>query len=168
MKFIQSALSPVYLHLKLKWSGKTKDIYDFARKIREVKKILVIFPENTELHEDAEKFSEDLRLLFMEASVDTFSVNRLSVTEMNWFQAPNQIFLNEIRKRQYDLLIDLNPQASDLCSYIAANGGAPLRLNLTASRYDFIYNLHIRPNPASPFSDRLKTVLLQLRNLKTK
>lgn len=166
MNPLKKRLRRTYLNAKLKWSGKQKDMYDFAEQIKMIRRILVLMPEDKSLRPAAESFLKKLAGLFHGVQFETFVKSQLTEKDLNWFGVPDQAFLNHLQQKQYGLLIDLNPSPDQLYSYLTANSGAPVRLNLCESPYDYIYNLHIRPNRSKPFAGQLDTVLVHLHNLK--
>lgn len=166
MNPIKSALSDVLLNLKLKWSGKQKDVYDFAEMIRGLRSILVLIPGDPGYRREAVEFSKNLPEIFPGIKIKTFSKDQLKSEDLNWLGLPNQSFLNELQIRQYGMVIDLNPEPDKIYSYICANSASPLRLNISESPFDYIYNLHIRPDTTKPYKIQLNTIRIQLAGLK--
>ena len=168
MNPLKKALSEALLERRLKWSGRQKDLYNFADMLSDLKNILVLIPNDPTLRRDAIEFSESLYELFPEAKIRTFYKDQLKEEDINWFGIPNQNYLSNLQVRQFGLVIDLSLEPDKVYSYICANCASPLRLNLCESPYDFIYNLHIRPDISRPYKVQLNTVRNHLHGLKTK
>jgi hypothetical protein len=165
MNPMKKVLSEALLELRLKWSGRHKDLYNFADMLSDVKNILILIPNDPVLRRDAIEFSEGLYEVFPEAKIRTFYRDQLKEEDVDWFGIPNQNFLSNLQVRQFGIVIDLSPEPDKVYSYICAHCASPLRLNLCESPYDFIYNLHIRPDMNRPYKVQLAAVRNQLDGL---
>lgn len=162
---LKNAFLHKYLNFRLKLLQKQDRSYNFASELKNTQKILVILPSEQEYTEHMQDFIKRLGSEFKNAKVSTFVSSTLRKTDLSWLGLPNEQYLNLIREENFDLVVDVNTEQDQVCSYLCALSGAPMRLNLTSGTYDFIYNLHIRSDSEKSLDHKLANVISYLTHL---
>jgi len=161
---IKALLLEKYLKFNLKSAKKNEKLCDFSKKLKSIGQILVIKPINSIADKSLQSFISGLYTIYPNIQVSTFTRSSLRKNDINWLGVPNSLYLKNIQKLKFDLVIDLNIHHDTICSYICKLSDAPLRLNLKSGHYDHVYNLHIKTNPNAAIDDELKNVLRYLRS----
>jgi len=133
--------------------------------MRNVKKIIVVLPKKSELHDSSTTFIKRLSQSFPDSRISTFEVKMLRKSDINWLGVPNKNFLSHIRDEKYDLLIDINTVQDRLCCYLDALSNAAVRIHLVPGKFDYIYNIQIRSDAEIPLTTRYDTLLNYLEIL---
>jgi hypothetical protein len=162
---IKNAFLHKYLNFRLKLLQKHDRAYNFATELKNVQKILVILPTDQEYTQYIQNFVKNLGDQFKQAKISTFVSSTLRKTDLSWLGLPNEQYLNIIREENFDLVVDVNTEQDQICSYLCALSGAPMRLNLASGNYDTIYNLHFRSSPNKNLDEKLNNVISYLTHL---
>jgi hypothetical protein len=164
--FIKNYMLDKYLDLKLKMLKDENLLCSFPEDIKKIKRVYII-PDMDEIDDhNLQNFQNSLRKLFPNVRITLFQKKKLTVSNQNTIGAPNKAYLGRIKEDAYDLLIDLNLVQNKICSFIAANSGAPIRLNLASGDYDHVYNLHFRTGESKSTEERYNNILNYLKSLK--
>jgi len=156
---IKNIILDRYIAFRLRVFGKEENAINIPERIRKVKSILLILPEGKEYNAPVQQFSSRLYRIFKGAQVSTFERSSFRKSDGNWFGLPKESYLKNFQDVNFDLVIDLNQPQDNLCTYICALSGAPLRLAISGGIYDHIYNLQIRSHYKGLMEDQLKNLL---------
>jgi hypothetical protein len=163
--FIKNYFLERLLDTRLYFIRQENDETDFFGLMKKVKKILIILPIDPSEEINSRKFMKDLQALFSKTRVSTLDLSNLRKHDTNWLGIPNQLYLSQIKKEKFDLLMDLNGHHDQICAYLAALTGAPLRLHASNGKFDKIYNLEIRASGKASLIDRYQTILAYLSRM---
>jgi len=154
--------------LTARLSGFKEDqlLKNFMTDMKEVKKILVVTPPQQAVNQTIFLFIKNLKKEFQESKIATFELPMLKKDDVNWLGIPTVAYLSSFKDEKYDLLIDINTDHDIICTFIGAFCNIPMRIHLSAGRFDNIYNLHIRTEENAPLSTRYNTMALYLSKLK--
>jgi len=159
MDKIKDRILDRYIAFRLRLFGKEENAINIPERIRRVKNILLVLPVGAEYNTSVQQFSSQLYRIFKGAQVSTFERSSFRKSDGNWFGLPKENYLKNFRDVKFDLVIDLNQPQDNLCTYICALSGAPLRLAIANGRYDHIYNLQIRSRYKGLMEDQLRNLL---------
>jgi hypothetical protein len=164
-KIKQSVLGKI-INFRLRVLSKQDRAYDFSEQLAKTEKILIIIPAGDEYSESIQNFTQKIGMLFKKARVSTFVNSSLRKNDLNWLGVPNEKYLRIIRDEQFDLVVDINTKQDTISSYLCALSGAPMRINLTSSEFDHLYNLHFRVKDVRKSTDeQLQNILSYLKFL---
>jgi hypothetical protein len=166
IKQIKNLMLNKYLNLRLVYYKNKEDLCNYPENINKIKKILLILPTDRKDKSEYRQFISQLNEIFTKAKISTFQIKDLRLHEQNWLGVPNDRYLTELRSEAFDLIIDLNLQSDNICSYICALSHAPIRINLISGKYDHVYNLYFRSNEKKSEEDRYSLILESLKKLK--
>lgn len=155
-----------FLLAKLMLGRKKQNLTNFGDYMQKVGKILIILPVNKESELSDKTFVKKVSDIFETARINTFDLNMLRKSDINWLGVPNNAFLNNIRDENYDLLIDINPDHNKLCCYLDALSEAEMRIHLAQGKFDSIFNLQIRSDSDIPLNSKYDTLLNYLKVLR--
>ena len=141
-------------------------VTNFMQEMNHVKKILIILPVRVQASQAVQVFINKMNSTFSASEISTFETSMLRKRDVNWLGIPNSAFLNNIREEKFDLLIDLNSEQDNVCTYLGALSDAPMRIHLSEGKYDKIYNLQIRTDTEAPLSTRFDTLIIYLSKLR--
>jgi hypothetical protein len=131
MKKSINMLDRIYINLKChRILKRINTKLEFPVQAKEVKKVLVIFPKDVDLI-DANQFIQKLRAEYRRWSVEIFDVYKIKPEERNILKMPNRILSNRLRKKNYDMVIDLNVPLDNVCAFIAVITEATYRVKIT-------------------------------------
>jgi len=166
MNWFKEILTNRFIRKKFNRLNLSAGVESFPELVKKVKRILVLLPSSASLESGSNIFISRLYDLFGDVQVSTFNRTSLRETDVNWYGLPNDQYLQNIRSEKFDLVIDLNSAPDYICSYLVALSGARLRLNLTSSNYDEVYNLHFRSDRKQNSQEMARNILEQLKKLK--
>jgi hypothetical protein len=155
-----------YLDNRLRQGRATESVQDFVVKIGLTRHILLVMPSEPAIEDELFDFASKLYTVFGDVKISTFEKKSIRPEDCNWFGLAHQQYLKDISKEKIDLIIDLNLNPDKLCAYLCLISNAPLRLNLSGSAYDHLYNLHIRSRQGAHLSERLQSILRYLSTLR--
>lgn len=131
MKGFIGMLDRIYINLKCRRILKRgNNKLDFPVQAKEVKKVLVLFPKEVEHLTDANEFVQKLRAEYPRWSVEIFDVDKINPKERNILRMPNRTLSNRLRKKNYNMVIDLNVPLDTVCAFIAMVSEATYRVKL--------------------------------------
>jgi len=166
--FIKNYFLEKLLDARLFLIRQKADLTDFFEKVKNVQKILIILPVDRAEEVNARKYLPQIQHVFGEAKVSTLDLSTLRKIDTNWLGVPNQKYLANIQKEEFDLLLDLNGHHNRLCAYLCALTAAPMRLHISEGKFDKIYNLHFRIPGGAPLSSRYQNLLTYLDKMRQK
>jgi len=165
LKFIKNYFLEKWLNARLFFMGRKPELTDFINKLKQINKIMVIVPRDRAQEVVARKYITMLKDAFPGAKISKIDVFNLRKTDINWIGAPNEQFIEQFRKENFDLSIDFNSYHDALCSYLCALTEAAIRMHICEGKFDKIYNLHIRTNSNTSLERRYTQLLTKLINL---
>lgn len=139
---------------------------DFLDAIRNLKNILIILPIDRSDEINSRKFIKDIQSELGKIKISTLDIATLRKNDTNWLGVPNQQYLANIQKGNFDLLMDLNSFQDRVCVYLGALTEAPLRLHASRGKFDKIYNLEFRTSGEAPLNERYNNILSYLSRLR--
>jgi len=155
-----------YLNLRLKYISNDDLVFDFPKHIKKIKQVLLILPPEIRDPSQHQKFVSGLADIFKNVKVNTFQRVKLKDYNQNWLGVPKTKYINQLKDREFDLIIDLNEYQDKICTYLCALSGAPVRLNLASGKYDHIYNLHFRCDQTKTIQEKYSNILNYLNSLR--
>ncbi len=116
-----------------------------------IQRVLVIMPRDLNLMEAAHQFINRLRETFPFWDVQMFDVDKMPKEKLNWMGVPSKEYIQELKNRQYDMIIDLNRQTDWLITYLTVMSGAPYRVHVENEDGSF-FNIQVKTGTQSPYS----------------
>ncbi|MCB0281788.1 MAG: hypothetical protein H6627_06245 [Calditrichae bacterium] len=162
INLVKNAFLRRFLNFRLKMIARQERAYNFSEELKKVRKILVILPSDQEYSQPIQEFVQKLGAKFSKARVSTFVNSTLRKSDLSWMGLPNEQYLKIIRDESFDLVVDANTEQDQICTYLCALSGAPMRLNVSSGMYDSIYNLHFRSSSAKNINEKLDNVIAYL------
>ena len=159
LEYFKGIILDRYISFRLKLFRDNEDSFNFPQEIRNVRNILLIIPEDNEYSTSIQSFISELYKLFDKAEISTFERSTFRKSDGNWFGLPKESYLKTFQDVNFDLVIDLNQPHDNLCTYICALIGSPLRMSWTEGQFDHIYNLQIRSKYKGLIEDKLANIL---------
>jgi hypothetical protein len=159
VKPLQNYFLKKLVHTRLFFIKKNTQLVNFAERIKNVKKVLIILPINKREELIARTYLSKFNKLFKSSQISTLDVNSLRKTDVNWLGVPNMNYLKNIQSEDFELLIDLNGSHDYVCAYLGALTRASLRLHVSQGIFDKIYNLQFMSQPQESMEVRYNRVL---------
>ncbi len=125
-------------------------------------KILVILPRNLTEIENATNFVYFLRRDYPAWKIDIFDVDKISGEDLNFLGIPRSRILKKIQQQEYDLIINLNPDADSLINYFTIQSGAPYRLHLNDFQNPYYNITYHTESPSEDDYASLKTYIQKI------
>jgi hypothetical protein len=157
--FIKSFFLEKLLDGRLFLIKETNKETDFFNEVRNVQNILIILPIDKTEEISSRKFLKDIQQEFSTARISAIDLSALHQRDSNWLGVPNHRYLANIRRQNFNLLMDINGHHDRICAYLAALTEIPLRVHATTGKFDKIYNLHIRKSGKATLNERYQNIL---------
>lgn len=165
LNYLKNYFLEKLLNARLFLMKKNPELTEFIGRIKSVKKILVVVPRDRAQEVVARKYLTRIKDAFPGSRISTLDIFNLRQNDVNWLGVPNDQFVDRFRKEKFDLLIDLNSYHDTLCSYLAAQTDAEMRMHICEGRYDKIYNLHVRTDSNTSLERRYSLLVNNLTRL---
>ena len=98
---------------------------------------------------------------------NTLSYNYIRSSDINWYNYPKSVFIDDFIKTRFDLLIDLNFEKIPSLRYIAETSLANCKIGLNQNGDDLIYDFMLEGIPPNEMNMFLKQILYYLELIKT-
>jgi len=161
--FLEKLLETMLFFIKQK-----TDLTDFFEDVKKIKKLLIILPLDRAEEIIAREYLPEIQRVFGGAKVSTLDLSTLRKSDTNWLGVPNNKYLANIQKEEFDLVLDLNGRHDRLCAYLCALTAAPMRLHVSEGKFDKIYNLHFRIPGGAPLRSRYQNLLTYMVRMRQK
>jgi hypothetical protein len=170
--------------MKLRWRSKktAQSVFSLTTSLRSPRRIIVLLPSDTGERAHAAHLLKELYELYTDSTfclvgntefeqdspLLTENSERLvpGVSELTWSGLPRGEFVEKVKTRQGDMLIDLATGKNCFNAYIAASTEVPVRIGNFGSWGPPIYNLEIKTNYLQSEQLILKSIMDVLKSFK--
>jgi hypothetical protein len=138
-------------YVKLKTMGILKQLdrtpVMFPIKADVIKNVLVILPRSVEYVDAAVSLVRKLRKIFSRWNFMMLDIDKIKPADINRLGLPNQAFMDDLHKKNFEMVLDLNFDFDIRIAYLVALLEIKYRLHPHTDREDF-YNIAVNAHHA--------------------
>ena len=124
---------------------------------RQVSRVLIMLPYGVEKLDAASEFVRKLRAEYPSWEVEVFDADKLSESEKNKLNLPQEMVVQRISAGRFDLVIDLHTQFDLSSAYLALVTGAAYRIHFQEED-NYFYNIRLNRYRSAKFDELLHRV----------
>lgn len=122
---------------------------------RQVSRVLVILPHRADLLDAASEFVRELRAAYSAWQVEVFDADKLSGSEKNKLNLPQESVVKRIAGGNFNLVIDLHTQFDLSSAYLSLMTGAAYRIHCQEED-NYFYNIRLSRCHSANFDGLLR------------
>ncbi len=154
MSGIKSYLAEKYVYWFTRSTLKRLNDYSMNYPIDagEIRNVLIVLPRDTEYLDAAISTIQKLRQFYSQWHYMVMDIDKVLPHKLNRLGLPNDEFIKELEKSQFQLVLDLNFETDDRIKYLITKLKIPYRLHLKTEPEEY-YNIVVQPHqdPAKNF-----------------